>query len=128
MATVFKNPPVIKGEADRGELIETIRAFAVSKNEDDSLFLSEQDIENTLRLLPRAIGYWLANSEPLPDGSLRGEIHRGLIVYAVRKPEFSGEAFGHKFTEAEHFDLYLKFDGAALADLSEELSSPAKNG
>ncbi len=126
MPTQFNNPPVIEGEADRSELVQIVQAFAYKSEE--VAFVTNEDIENVLKLLPRSIGYWLANSKPLPDGSLRGEIHHGLIVRAVKKPEYTGEAFGHSFTEPAHYDIYLKFEGAALADLSDELGATVKNG
>lgn len=125
MPTQFIDPPVIEGEADGTEFAKVLSQFAIQNSVS---FINNEKAEQVVRLLPRSIGWWLAHSTPLEDGSLRGEIHRGIIVRAVKKPEYAGEAFGHSFTEPAHYDIYLKFEGAALADLADELGMEVKNG
>lgn len=115
----------IKDEADARELRQVISAFAMH---DADNFLTDGDIKKCLSLLPKSIGYWLANSEPNEDGVFRGEMHNGLIIHAVPRLEKSGVAFGYPYTSPEHFDFYVKFHGKALDELTEEMGKPAKNG
>jgi len=116
---------IIKGEADGSELRRVIYAMAAQTPES---FLTPKEIDNVLDLLPKAIGYWLKNSPPLENDSYRGEIHNGLIIRAVPREGKSGVAFGRPYTTEDHFDLYVKFEGAALEAISEQLGWNVKNG
>lgn len=115
----------IKDEADARELRQVISAFGMQTSDN---FLTNDDIEKCLALLPKSIGYWLANSEPNEDGVFRGEMHNGLIVHAVPRQERSGIAFGRPYTSPEHFDFYVKFHGSALDELTEQMGKSVKNG
>jgi len=115
----------IKGEADGKELRKVIYALAAQNPES---FVTPKEIDSVLDLLPEAIGYCLANSAPEENDSLRLEMSKGLIVHAVPKEGKSGVAFGRPYTTEDHFDLYVKFEGAALEVIAEQLGWDVKNG
>jgi len=115
----------IKGEADAKELRAVIRAFAA---QDPETFLTNKNIEDVLAILPKAIGYWLKNSPPLGNDDYRGEMHDGLIIRAVPREGKSGVAFGSPYETEDHFDLYVKFEGAALDAIAKQLGWEVKNG
>lgn len=115
----------IKGEADGSELSAIISDFAL---ESSKYIYTDNSIRHVLDCIPKGVGYWLKNSTPDVNGNFRGECHNGIIVHAVRRPEFSGEAFGRSFTEEEHYDIYVKFDGPARAAIADQLGLPVKNG
>ncbi len=116
----------IEQEADASELRRVIYAMAQHEGP-DGVFLTPQEIKKCLSVLPAAIGHWLKNSRPLDDGSYRGEMHDGLIVRAVPRPEKEGEAFGAVFKEGAHFDIFVKFEAGALADIGAHLGMEAKS-
>lgn len=116
----------IEKEADRSDVINAIWNIAMPTEPSD-VIIGKSEIKKTLQVLPAGIGYCLANSEPLPDGSRRVEIHDGIIVHARLKPEHAGTAFGHEFTEPSHWDIALKFEAGALRMISEYLGKQAKN-
>ena len=118
------NVPII-GEADASELRKVIRAFAA---QDPDSFVTPKEIKAVLDLLPKAIGYWLKNSPPLENDDYRGEMHDGIIVRAVPREGKSGVAFGRPYTTEDHFDLYVKFEGAALDAIAGQLGWQVKNG
>ena len=115
----------IKGEADASELRRVIYAMA-AQNPDS--FVTPKEIKAVLDLLPAAIGYWLKNSPPLENDDYRGEMHDGIIVRAVPREGKSGVAFGSPYETEDHFDLYVKFEGAALEAISQQLGWEVKNG
>lgn len=116
----------ISKEADAKELVQVI--YALGQGEDpENVFLVPREIQKCLRVLPSAIGWWLKNSQPLEDGSYRGEMHGGLIIHAVPREAREGDAFGVPFKEGAHFDIFVKFEAEALRALSEQLGMPVKN-
>lgn len=117
----------ITGEADAQEVFAAQREFAVGMEPKDE-FLTLAIAEKAHKTLFSAIGYCLAKSQPLEDGSRRVEMHNGLIVRARLKPEHEGTAFGQAFTEPEHWDIDVKLHAGALRQIAEELGLQAKNG
>ena len=115
----------IKGEADASELRRVIYAMAA---QNPGSFVTPKEIKSVLDLLPAAIGYWLKNSPPLENDDYRGEMHDGIIVRAVPREGHSGVAFGRPYETEDHFDLYVKFEGAALEAISQQLGWEVKNG
>lgn len=117
----------ITGEADAQEVFAVQRELAVGMEPKDE-FLTLKIAEKAHETLFRAIGYCLAKSEQLEDGSRRVEMHNGLIVRARLKPEHEGVAFDKPFTEPEHWDIDVKLHAGALRQIAEELGLQAKNG
>lgn len=117
----------INKEADAQEVFAVQREIAVGMEPKDE-FLTLALAKKSNETLFRAIGYCLANSEPLEDGSRRVEMHDGLIVRARLKPEQEGTAFGQAFTEPEHWDIDVKLHAGALRAISEQLGLQSKNG
>lgn len=117
----------ITGEADANEVFAVQRELATGMEPKDE-FLTLALAQKSNETLFRAIGYCLAKSQPLEDGSRRVEMHGGLIVRARLKPEHEGTAFGQAFTEPEHWDIDVKLHAGALRQIAEELGLQAKNG
>lgn len=117
---------LVQGEADRKEL--TLIMTRMSRRRDEMDYVDRRTINMVFDLLPRGMGYWLRNSEPLEDGSYRGEIRGGLIVYAVPRAAKDGVAFGNPYHSPEHFDIYLKFEDKAADEFAQEMGKPVEAG
>lgn len=110
----------VTGEADLQELLAILTEITPPR-------IDREAVRDVIAFLPEAIALWLSKSEPLEDGSRRGEAHGLFILHLRPVEEAEGHGVADGVTIPAHLALHVKAHKGLLDTLEGAFALPVKN-